>query len=811
MKIPLSKLLISLFIIAFTSLSLSGQKGLKRDNLFDSGWKFHRGGALGAESPKFDDSKWRSLDLPHDWSIEDLPGTNSPFNADAISQVNGGFTTGGTGWYRKTFRITDDLNEKQLIILFEGIYMNSNVWLNGEFLGNHPYGYTSFWYDITKMIKSGKENVLAVEVRNEGVNSRWYSGSGIYRHVWLSAVSPVHVTTWGTYITTPIVNDREAQINIRTSVANKSTGDSEITLVTKIMNPSGQLEAEIKTLQKIEAGKTLEIIQESNINKPSLWSTDNPALYTAITEVNEKGAQVDVCKTVFGIRSISFDAQNGFLLNGKQLKLKGGCVHHDNGILGSRSYNRAEERRVQLLKANGFNAIRSSHNPPSVAFLDACDRNGMLVIDESFDMWKDEKNPYDYHLYFAGWWKKDIESMVVRDRNHPSVILWSIGNEIPNRHKPEVVEMAKSLTDCIRSLDPTRPVTSAVNDLKPDKDPYFAVLDVGGYNYASGGDHNKTSLYETDHQRVPHRVMAGTESYPLEAFGSWMDVIDHPYVIGDFVWASIDYIGEASIGWRGYFQKHNFFPWNLAYCGDLDICGWKRAQSYYRDALWNKNSLSLWVTPPTPSFEVNPDRESWSKWHWADVTDDWNWEGNEGKTMEVTIYSSCPGVELFLNGKSLGKKATNRETRFLAVWQVPYVTGKLKAVGYDGKKQVATAELNSAGKASKIRLTTDRSSINADGQDLCYITVELADEKGVRNPKAENKVTFEIDGPGTIIGVGNANPVSLESFQGSERKAWHGRCLVIVRSDTVPGKITLNASSEGMLTEKIELENIGYQ
>lgn len=810
MKIPYSKSAFLLSFFLFVTLSISGQKELKRDNLFDFNWKFHRGGALGAESPGFDDSGWRTLDLPHDWSIEDLPGTASPFNIDAIDQVNGGFTTGGTGWYRKRFTIPESLMDKQIIIMFEGVYMNADVWLNGQQLGNHPYGYTSFWFDITKLINHGKENIIAVEVKNEGVNSRWYSGSGIYRHVWLSVVPPVHVTTWGRAVTTENVSEKGAVINISTTIENNSAESHEITLVTKIMNAANGEKANVETVKKIEAGKTLAISQKAEVINPSLWSTDNPALYKAVSEIHESSSTGDKVETVFGIRSITFDAQNGFLLNGKPLKLKGGCVHHDNGILGARAYDRAEERRVQLLKANGFNAIRTSHNPPSVAFLDACDRNGMLVMDEAFDMWSDGKNPFDYHLYFSQWWKKDIESMVLRDRNHPSIILWSIGNEIPNRQKPEVVENARSLADFIRTLDPTRPVTSAVNDLKPDKDPYFAVLDVGGYNYASGGDHNQANLYETDHLRVPGRIMVGTESYPLEAFGSWMDVTDHPYVVGDFVWTAFDYIGEASIGWRGYFQKQNFFPWNLAFCGDLDICGWKRPQSYYRDVLWNKDKLSIWVTPPSPSFELNPERESWSKWHWFDVTDSWNWEGNEGKLMDITVYSSCPVVELFLNGKSYGRKNAERDTKFQAVWQVPYTPGILKAVGYEMKKQVATSELTSAGKTAKIKLTPDRTRIISNGQDLSYITVELTDEKGVRNPKAENEISFEIQGPGTIAAVGNANPTSTESFQRSSRKAWHGRCMVIIKSDTIPGKITLRATSPGLSAEKTEIENYSF-
>ncbi|HZY25667.1 MAG TPA: DUF4982 domain-containing protein, partial [Bacteroidales bacterium] len=388
-----------------------------------------------------------------------------------------------------------------------------------------------------------------------------------------------------------------------------------------------------------------------------------------------------------------------------------------------------------------------------------------------------------------------------------SVILWSIGNEIPNRIKPEVIEVAKDLKDVIKLLDPTRLVTSAVNDLNPDKDPFFAVLDVGGYNYASGGDHNQKDMYELDHDRVPQRIMVGTESYPLEAFGSWMAVMDHPYVIGDFVWTAFDYIGEASIGWRGYWQKQDFFPWNLAFCGDLDICGWKRPQSYYRDALWKENQISVWVTPPTPSFALNPEKQSWSKWNWNDAVGNWNWKGYEGKLMDVNIYSSCSQAELFLNKKSLGKKNTDRSTKYIATWQVPYEPGILQVVGYEGRKQIAKAELQTAEEPKQIKLYADRNIIKSDGQDLSYITVELTDDEGKRNPLAENQVSFEVEGPGTIAGTGNANPVSLESFQSSCHQAWQGKCMVIVKSDTIPGKIILRATSAGMKTASMEIDS----
>jgi beta-galactosidase len=807
MKFRSAKIQWTILFLVMSFVQITAQTTFKRENLFDFNWRFHLGGAQGAENPAFDDSQWRKIDLPHDWSIEDLPGTNSPFSINAISQVSGGFTTGGTGWYRKSFTVPDDLKDKRFKILFEGVYMNAEVWLNGRYLGNHPYGYSSFWFDITDSLKFDGDNVLCVKLKNEGENSRWYSGSGIYRHVWLQVVSSVHTATWGTFITIQQESEKEALVNIKTTIINESKETRKIKLVTKIFDTSSQQISQVETIQTVEPENNGVLDQEVKLNNPALWSTDAPELYRAVSEIYENETLIDQTNTSFGIRSISYNAETGFSLNSKPIKLKGGCVHHDNGPLGSKAFDRAEERRVELLKASGFNAIRCSHNPPSPAFLDACDRLGMLVIDEAFDMWNEQKNPNDYHLWFHNWWKKDIENMVLRDRNHPSVVMWSIGNEIPNRQKPEVVQTAKMLADFIRNIDPTRPITSAVNDLNPDKDPYFATLDIGGYNYASGGDHNQAGIYAQDHIRVPERIMVGTESFPLEAFGSWMDVVDHPYVIGDFVWTAFDYIGEASIGWRGYWQKQDFFPWNLAYCGDIDICGWKRPQSYYRDALWKENQLSIWVTPPEPSFEPNPERQDWSKWHWLDAVDDWNWKGSEGKTMEVSVYSSCEQVELFLNCKSLGKKPTNRTTKFIAVWQVPYQPGTLKAVGFTKKKQVIVSELKTAGEPVNIKFSADRTQIKADGQDLSYITIELTDANGIRNPKSEKLVRFEIEGPGTIVGVGNANPISLESCLLPERKAWKGKCLVIVKSEIEKGTITLKASSPGLNPVSIEIES----
>ncbi|HEY0611011.1 MAG TPA: glycoside hydrolase family 2 TIM barrel-domain containing protein, partial [Chitinophaga sp.] len=634
------KILTALTALLLLSVINTNAQEMERAQLFDTGWRFHRGGAQGADKPAFNDSAWRKVDLPHDWSIEDLPGTTSPFSPAAISQPSGGFTTGGTGWYRKSFVMPASQQGKRVQLQFDGIYMNAEVWLNGKRLGKHPYGYTSFWYDITDRLKWGAQNVLSVKVRNEGENSRWYAGSGIYRHVWLKVMGPVHVAQWGTYITTPEVSASTAKAHIQITVLNTTGSDAAIKVLTRIIDANGKEVAANTDSRKMAARDTVNWVQDIMVPRPVLWSVQAPVLYTAVTEVYRDQQLTDRVQTPFGIRTIQADAINGFRLNGQPIKLKGGCVHHDNGPLGAKAYDRAEERKVTLLKAAGYNAVRCSHNPPSPAFLDACDRLGMLVIDEAFDTWEDQKNPEDYHLYFDKWWQRDIESMVYRDRNHPSIIMWSTGNEIPNRQRPEVAQVAKMLREHIRRLDTTRFITCGVNGIAEDKDAFLSTLDIAGYNYAR-------DKYVPDHQRVPQRVIIATESFPLEAFNYWMEVEDHSWVVGDFVWTAFDYIGEASIGWLGYWQHQGFYPWNLAYCGDIDICGWKRPQSYYRDALWKKDQLSLFVKPPQPSFAINPDKVDWSHWEWHDVVADWNWKGSEGKPLEVNVYSSCGQVELF--------------------------------------------------------------------------------------------------------------------------------------------------------------------
>ncbi len=801
-----NKFILILASIFFYSSCLAQPNNLLSKQLLDVNWRFQKGGAIAVEKPEFDDSKWKLITIPHDWSIEDLPNSVSPFNQQAVSQVNTGFTTGGTGWYRNTFFMPVESKRKIITITFEGVYMNATIWLNGFLVGSNNYGYTEFTVDLTKKLNFGNKNILVVKVANEGENSRWYSGSGIYRHVWLNVHDPIHIKQWGTFITTPIVNENLCKTSITTNILNESNTDALVRLVSTIVDKKGTVISQVISSETLKEGCNLPIQQEVFFKKYNSWSPENPYLYKLISKVYYADKLVDSTETPFGIRSLKFST-DGFFLNNVSIKLKGGCLHHDNGPLGAKAYDRAEIRKIELLKIAGFNAVRTSHNPPSNAFLNACDSLGMLVIDEAFDCWNDGKNDFDYHLYFDKYWKKDIESMILRDRNHPSIIMWSNGNEIPNKERQAVVNTSRMINEFIKTLDTTRPTTSGVNELKPNKDLFFSTLDIAGYNYAAGGDHFKNDVYTEDHQRIPDRLIYESEAYPLEAFDSWMKVNANSFVFGAFVWTAFDYIGEGGIGWHGYWTDKKSYPWTLAYCGDIDICGNKRPSSYYRDALWKKNQLSIFVAPPTPTFELNSKREDWSKWHWHDVQADWNWDVKEKHTLNVVVYSSCEEVELFLNGKSLGRKLTNLSTQLMQNWQVQYDTGTLKAIGYSKQEQVNTAALKTASKPIKVIMQADKNQIIANGQDLSYITVSIADKNGITHPKAQNLIKFKILGEGEIIGVGNANPISLESYQLPQRKAWQGKCLVIIKSTKKAGKIILQASSNGLVSSNLIIQS----
>ncbi|QOY90713.1 glycoside hydrolase family 2 TIM barrel-domain containing protein [Paludibaculum fermentans] len=817
----------------------------KRNQGFDEDWRFLRADAPGAEQPAFNDSAWRTLSLPHDWSVEDLPprpahgngegvlwGTAGlptrvgPFDTDlSAGGRDTGWFVGGTGWYRKHFRVDALPPGGQVEIVFDGVYMNSDVWLNGQLLGNQPYGYTTFAYDLTPHLSRNGANILAVRVRNEGRNSRWYSGSGIYRHVWLNTTAGVRIPTWSLFVTTPEVSPQRAAVKVSAFVENRTNAAVEASVRIQLLDGKTVAATQTVTLS-VAPGSTGLAEHTFTLDTPKLWSLATPHLYRAEATLVAAGTPADSATTSFGIRRIEIDAANGLRLNGASIKLKGGCLHHDNGLLGACAIDRAEERRIELMKANGFNAIRTSHNPPSPAFLDACDRLGMLVLDEAFDQWGRQKNPQDYHLYFDKWWQHDLDAMILRDRNHPCVFLWSIGNEIPERAEPAGVEIAKRLVERIRRLDPTRLVTSAISGAfagSESLDPAFVHLDVGGYNYMWG-------FYEKDHARHPERIILGTESFPQHAFQNWQLVEKHPYVLGDFVWTGMDHLGESSIGnaqlsspgrggppdqrpaqpsglgniFTGLTSFGNIslpFPWFNCYCGDIDLIGQLKPQGYYRRILWGLSKLEMAVQRPVPAGQI----ESISAWGWSDELRSWTWPGSEGRTLKVRVYTTGDQVRLLLNSEEIGSKPVSAATQLTAEFDVPYRPGVLKAIAYQAGQPISELAFQTTGKPARVKLTADRLEIRRDRNDLSFVTVEIVDAAGLRVPDTVIPVAFTVNGAGELAAAGSANPKDPFSFRKPRPKTFHGQCLAILRSKGVAGTLQLEAQAEGLAAGAISI------
>ena len=793
-----------LLLVVFASLHLSlvAQTTTTNDRktTLDFGWKFKLGDYPGAAEANFNDADWRNLDLPHDWSIEGKFDAKHPMGND------GGYLPAGIGWYRKVLDVPEAQKDKKLSLYFEGVYMNAEVFINGVSLGIRPYGFSSFFYDITPHLRVGQKNIIAVKVDNsQQKNCRWYSGSGIYRHVWLITTNQVHAEQWGTAITTPEVSTKEAKVNVSVNILNESNVPQSVLVAVTLLDAKNKKVGNAEVSVAIPANAANKVVREITVKTPGLWSPENPNLYRAEIKISGKNTILDKIEIPFGIRKIEYSAEKGFVLNGKVIKLSGGCVHHDNGALGAAAYDRAEYKKVELLKSAGFNAVRTSHNPPSETFLHACDALGLLVIDETFDGWREEKNTYDYSIYFDKWWKKDTEAMVLRDRNHPSIAIWSIGNEIIERKTLEAVKSAHKQATLIRKIDPTRPVTSAMAAWDNDWeifDPLFAMHDIGGYNYLM---HHA----EADHERVPSRVILQTESYPRDAFSNWKAVNDHPYIIGDFVWTAMDYLGESGIG-RYYYTgepvgEHyqlDLYPWHGAYCGDIDFIGERKPISHYREILYS-SSKKLYMAVKEPNNYYGEIKETlWSVWP---TWESWNWPGHEGKNIDVEVYSTYPSVRLYRDGKLVGEKATTRAEEFKAVFPLQYQPGELKAVGVLNGKEVAPQILKSAGKTALIELSADKTVLQANGQDLSYIRVNLTDKDGITDPNADNLINFEIEGAGTIVAVSNANLKDTDPYVSKERKAWKGEALVIIKSNREKGKILLKAKSAGLQDAAVEL------
>jgi beta-galactosidase len=794
---------------AQTNVVLSGERRVS----FNNGWRFSKGEFQGAEQPGFNDSGWRQLQLPHDWAIE------GPFD-QKYSTGSGALPFFGVAWYRKTFTIAESAKDRFYSIEFDGAMSNSQVWLNGKLLGERPYGYISFAYDLTPYLKpAGETNVLAVRLAPEDQSSRWYPGAGIYRNVWLTATGPQHVAHWGTYVATPQVSDTKATVAVKTEILNRAGAAAKVTLQTSLVDAAGRTVSRTSNEAAIPAGGSQTASSTLEVARPQRWDIDRPYLYSLVSEVLVGGRAVDRYVTPVGIRTIEFSSTKGFLLNGRAVKLHGVCMHHDLGALGAAVNRRATERQMQIMKSLGVNAIRTSHNPPSPELLEYCDRLGLVVMDEAYDMWKVPKVRNGSSKFWDQWGETDLRDFIRRDRNHPSVIMWSIGNEIPEQTRPDGAALAKRLVDITHEEDPTRPATSGLNNAEPAMKTGFAqVLDLKGFNY-------KPHLYEPVMKEHPDWILYGSETsstvssrgvyhLPIERYQrheslqvTSYDVIAPPWatspdgefeaqdkfpnVLGEFVWTGFDYLGEPTpySGGRGGSSAN--WPSRSSYFGIVDLAGFPKDRYYLYKSVWTSEPM-------------------------AHVLPHWNWPGMEGKPIPVMAYTNCDEVELFLNGKSLGRKKRFSEpvvipvgkneqpdlkfaTKYRLRWDVPYQPGSLRLVGYKGGRQAAVDEVRTAGAPARITLTPDRAAIRSDGEDLSFLTVRIEDKDGNFCPLADNLVRFRLAGPGKIAAVDNGNAATTEPFQADYRKAFNGLALLIVRPQAdQPGKIQIVATSDGL-------------
>lgn len=769
---------------------------------FNNGWKFSLESDVqpGVSDPEFNDRSWRQLDLPHDWAIE------GDFSQDNPSGPGGGALPGGVGWYRKQFRIRNlDCRYK---IEFDGIYMNSSVYVNGHLVGTRPYGYISFSYDITDFLVRGS-NTIAVRVDNsDQPNSRWYSGCGIYRDVRLVKVTPVHVAQWGTYVTARTDNNR-ATLDIETRIENDGDAGQSFSVWSTVLDSKGRIVASRST----RCDSTV-VRQTFDVQNPHLWDIEDPHLYTLRTEIRKDGRTIDSYSSTFGIRDIRFDATTGFYLNGKHVVINGVCLHHDQGCLGTAVNRRAIERQLQILKDMGCNAIRCSHNPPSPVLLDLCDSMGFLVMDEAFDMWHKKKTGQDYARFFDDWAERDLTDMILRDRNHPSIVIWSIGNEVQEQWDYSLgMEIAPRLAGLIRSLDPTRPITAGCNE-PGVRNPLFqsGALDIIGFNYHNSNVESVPRLFPgkpfivtesvsalmtrgyyempSDEQSVrPERWDKPyyNESFACSAYDNvctpWGSHHEEnllflkrlPFVAGQFVWTGFDYIGEPTpYGW----------PARSSYFGIIDLAGFPKDIYYLYQSEWTDKTV-LHLFPH------------------------WNWK--PGQEVDMCCYfNNADEVELFVNGQSEGI-AQKDSTHASVHWKVKYRPGTVKAVARKDGRQIAVQEIHTAGEPAMIRLTADRRKIKSDGRDLSFVTVEILDKDGNLCPQADNLVEFKVRGAAFIAGVDNGSPISLERFRDSRRKAMNGKCLVVLQNNGRDGRIKLTASSGLLKTDAVTLDaDINY-
>jgi beta-galactosidase len=768
---------------------------------FDRDWRFHLGDVAGAEEPALADSGWRTLDVPHDWSIEGAFSDTNPAGAA------GGALPGGVGWYRKVFTAPTTDSSIRVFVEFDGVYRNSEVWINGHDLGKRPYGYSSFEYELTPYLHSDRApNVMAVRVDNSRQpNSRWYSGSGIYRHVRLVTTHTVHVDHWGTYVTTPEVTAQSARVRLRTTVRNESPDDRRVTVRTVVYDAAGKVVATTTSAGSALHDSVTEIAQELTVQRPQLWSIERPYLYRAVTRIACGATRCDEYTTPFGIRTFVFRADSGFFLDGRHVKIRGVCLHHDLGALGAAANTRAIERQLQIMKEMGANAIRTSHNPPAPELLDLADRMGFIVMDEAFDMWRKQKTEYDYHLDFDAWHERDLSDMVRRDRNHPSVFIWSIGNEVMEQWTDgdsTAAPLARELAGIVRRLDPTRPITSANNNGSSGNPVFHAgALDLLGHNYHHEAWANFPTQFPGEKFIITEAMSAlnsrGVYEQPSDSVAVYYTPYDttkrprpnpngrissydnrrafwgslheeslrlferYPFLSGMFIWQGIDYLGEPTpYEW----------PARSSYFGVVDLAGFPKDPFYLYQSVWTAS----------PMLHLLP------HWNWA-----------AGDSIDVWAYTNGDEVELFLNGVSLGARRKSEDVSHL-MWRVAYAPGTVRAVARRSGSVWATAELKTAGAPARVALDPDRTRLSADGADLSFVTVTVLDSTGVAVPTAEHSVHFTVTGDARIEGVDNGDQFSHESLKADHVRLFSGKALVIIRSGRTPGTVTLTASVQGL-------------
>lgn len=758
-------------------------------------WSFHLGEAAGAEAPGFDDSKWRKLDVPHDWSIE------QPYDPKMPGGSSVGYLPGGIGWYRKTFMLPESDKGQEIALDFDGIYMDSQVWINGHLLGRRPNGYVGFRYDLTPYLKYGSEpNHIAVRANVEPGGSRWYPGAGIYRNVWLVKMNPIHVAHWGTAVTTPGVSKEKATVRLRTEVENKTGADSEVKLSSVVLDPLGKSVATAESKHRIAANGMQEFDQKFVLENPLLWSPDSPDLYRVESTVEAGGKTLDKYTTPLGIRSCEFTADRGFFLNGERVDIKGVCLHHDFGALGTAVSKAALRRQLEILREMGCNAIRTSHNPREPEFYEMCDRMGFLVMNEVFDVWEQKKLANDYHRFFKEWHERDLSDTVRRDRNHPCVILWSIGNEVNEQHKEDFPgqggQIAKRLVEICKKHDPSRAVTAACNSPQAcEKNGITAALDVYGQNYQLGaypdlrgkkpmiGTENATNFATRDsysfdvvNDRGLKLVPQNTKnSLECTGYGNfWQSnrtestlrtLRNSPWVAGQFAWTGFDYLGEC-------FPFH--WPARNGLFGIMDTAGFPKDTYGIYQADWTDK----------PMVQTVPKN--------------WNWHQFSGLPIPVKVYTNCDEVELFLNNRSLGVKPVNRAEVLHAEWMVGYEPGELKAIGRKDGQPVSEDIVKTAGSPARLELLADRTEIAADGEDLSFVEVRLVDKDGAINRDENRNLRVSVTGEGTLAGVDNGSATNHAPFKGNEVRTFYGRALVIVKAKRQPGSIVLKISAEGL-------------